>query len=95
MWGSRGYKLQLWPSLTPSSLGTKARLGQVWGGWVEGVPVHGRKVKTKSYTDESVSPMPIAKTEKPRHRERKAVPQSHVLSLRESHPQNLDFLLPN
>lgn len=93
--GLKGLQTAALAFLNPFLSGHKGQIRSGLGGWVEGVPVHGRKVKTKSYTDESVSPMPIAKTEKPRHRERKAVPQSHVLSLRESHPQNLDFLLPN
>lgn len=44
--------------------------------------------------DESVIPVPIVKTKKPRHKE-KALPQSNMLTQRESHPHHLGFLLPN
>ena len=59
------------------------------------MPVYRRKKGKKQILyDESVIPVLIVKTQKPRHRE-KALRQSHMLSLREIHLQNLVFLLPN
>lgn len=71
---TKSYTLQLWPSLTPSSLGLSLReKGQVRTGVreAEEAPVHRKKKKkNKFYIDEAVSPIPIVKTEKPRHSER-------------------------